>query len=394
MHAQVLQHSELEIPDRPGTQPLSLGVEEEFLVVDGPTGRVAPYAAGILDAAPPAMRDRLQPELTAAQVETVTIPHQDLRALGRDLLRCRRMVASLAARAGCAMVASGTAVLEASPPTPLTDRPRYRLMAREYGPLLDGQGVCGCHVHVGMADREEAVQVSNHLRPWLPVLQALSANSPFAAGRDSGYASWRAVTWSRWPAAGPPPYLESADHYDHLVGAMVTSGVILDAAMVYWYARPSERVPTLEVRVADVLPTGAEATLLAGLVRGLAATALADLRRGEAAPRVPDELLRAAHWRAARDGLDGDGLDPFSERLVPAWDLVDRLVERIWPALAQAGDLPLVRHLLEQVRARGSGAARQRAAYAERGLLSDVVEMLVRQTVQRTADEAELRAVG
>nr|BFE81772.1 hypothetical protein GCM10020093_043730 [Planobispora longispora] len=137
--------------------------------------------------------------------------------------------------------------------------------------------------------------------------------------------------------------------------ALIRSGVILDEAMVYWLARPSHHLPTVEVRVADVCATAEEAVAYAAIVRALVATVLRDIRSGTPPPRPPEALLEAAYWRAARDGLEGEGLDPVTGTPVPAWRLVDGLMARIGPALAAAGDLPMVTERLFLLRCLGSG---------------------------------------
>lgn len=360
---------------------LTLGVEEEFLLVDPRSGRVVPAAREIRGRAAGPGADRLVFELTQFQLESNSAVHTTLRDLHGDLLEMRHAAAAAAASVGLGLVACGAPLDGNAGVPPLSSCPRYHAMLREFGAVMDGQGVCGCHIHVGIADREEAVRVSNHLRPWLPVLQALTANSPIADGRDTGYASWRALVMGRWPSTQPPPYFRSLRHYESLVDGMLAGGTIMDRGMIYWLVRLSDHVPTLEIRAADVCPTAGEAVLLAGLVRGLAETALRQVRAGVPAPEVEDTLLRAAYWRAARDGVDGEALDPLAGARVPAWRLVDRLLEHVRPVLEENGDWTPLTLQLDRLRHSGSGAARQRAAHARSGRLGDVIEMLMAQTV-------------
>ncbi|WP_068925325.1 carboxylate-amine ligase [Planobispora rosea] len=376
-------------PPRPGAEALPVGVEEEFFLFDPRTGRTIPRAAGVLDAVRDP--DRVQREFAACQVETASSPHTDLGELQRELVRLRSELSGAARRAGCRLTACGSAPFENSATgATVTDIPRYLRIARAYGAIARGEKCCGCHVHVEVPDREEAVQVCNHLRPWFPTLLALTANSPFTAGRDSGYASWRTIAWGRWPTVGPPPLLDSAADYRATVDALVRSGVILDEAMVYWLARPSHHLPTVEVRVADVCATAEETVAYAAIVRALVTTVLHDIRSGVPAPRPVEALLEGAHWRAARDGLEGQGVDPFTGAPVPAWRLVDELMARIGPALAAAGDLPMVTERLFLLRCLGSGAARQRAVYGQRSNLQDVVAWMGRQTAPVTVCDLPL----
>jgi carboxylate-amine ligase len=356
----------------------TVGVEEEFLLVDRDTRVPTPCASMVLKSAGEVLGDQIQAELFPTQVEACTRPVRTLEELRRDLTRLRAAVAAAAAESGCLAVASGTAVVPAPGPFEVTGQSRYLRMAAEFGAVTDalGSGVCGCHVHVAVSCRDEAVRLGNHLRPWLPAVGALAANSPFHDGWDSGYASWRAMSWSQWPGVGPAPLLPDAAAYDALVDALIASGFMLDRGMIYWYARPSEHCPTLEVRVADVNSDLDTVVLLAALLRGLAATLLAAVHADEAAPAVPDRLLQAAHWRAARDGLAGLGLDLATGRTRPAAELVDALVERAAPGLEASGDTDDVRRLWQRVRAARGGAACQREAYRRRGDLRDVVDVL------------------
>ncbi|PSL43153.1 carboxylate-amine ligase [Saccharothrix carnea] len=363
-----------------GAQAPTLGVEEEFLLVEPGTGVPVPRGAEVVEAARSRFAVDLDVELAQAQVETRTPVCRDLADVRRQLLGLRLVAAEAAHALGCRLLAV------AAPPVGGRDGPtsageRYHHLTEDYRLLAVEQSICGCHVHVAVPDPETAVQVCNHVRPWLPVLGTVTANSPFAHGVDTGYASWRSVVWSRWPGAGPPPYFESFAHYESTCDVLLAAGAAHDRRMVYWDVRPSSHLPTVEVRVADVAATVDEAVLLAALVRGLVCAALADLRRGLRAPAVPTEVLRAATWRAARDGVTGLSLDVLSGHLVPARLLLDRLLHRVEDHL---DDVDLVRRLLSTLDTEGGGADRQRRAFARAGRMSDVLDRLARDTLAGT----------
>ena len=250
----------------------TFGVEEEFLLVDPRTGEPAPRNTEV--AAEAERRGvELQLELSSCQVETTSSVATTSAELGEELTRLRRTAAQAAEAVGVQLLASG--LPPATPHEfPVTDTERYRRIGAEFGMVAHEQGICGCHVHVQVPDRAAAIHVSNWLRPWLPSLLALSANSALYRNADSGYASWRSVLWRRWPAAGPPPFFASPDEYDRAVRMLVDTGVILDQDMIYWDVRPSANFPTVEVRVADVPATVAETVLLATLIRAAVMTAL------------------------------------------------------------------------------------------------------------------------
>jgi carboxylate-amine ligase len=347
---------------------LTVGVEEEFLLVDPGTGRVTPAVDEVYTHVPPQLREQVQHEYLTTQIEIGSAPVVGLEALGRSLSALRTALADAADRAGVRLIAVGTAPIGGAPPAPVVDNPRFHRMVERFGALSTDPGLNGLHVHVGIPDRETGVQVLNHLRPWLPLFAAAAANSPFFDGRDTGYASWRALLWNMWPSVGPTPYLESAAHYDEMVRRLIDTGALLDEGQNYWFARLSNHLPTVELRIGDVCPTVDDAILLAALARGLVATVLEDVDAGRAASPVPHQVLTAAHWRAAHDGLEGLAVDPGSGQSVPAWRLMRRLVDLVTPALERHGDLATVTLLLGRLRAHGCGAARQRAVAGRDGV--------------------------
>jgi carboxylate-amine ligase len=174
--------------------------------------------------------------------------------------------------------------------------------------------------------------------------------------------------------AGPPPYFASAAHYDDLVGTLLGCGALMDTGTIFWDVRPSARLPTVEVRLADVAPTAADAAVLAALIRALVREASRAVAGGERAPDPPQEMLRAAYWLAARNGLAGRGLDVRTGRAAGQRALAGDLLAHALPALSAAGDLGFVTAGVRRLLTGGTGAERQRAAYRRRGLLSDVVD--------------------
>ncbi|GHJ45563.1 putative glutamate--cysteine ligase 2-3 [Catellatospora sp. TT07R-123] len=357
------------------------GVEEEFLVVDAQTRAPVPRAQELIDAAKPRLDGRVSGEITTWQLETRTHPCTSAAEVLAQLREARTEVGKQAHELGVRLIASGSPVLGAAVPPPMTQGPRQTLGQQTFRGLHDELAICALHVHVEMPDRDHAVRVSNLLRPYLPVLLTLTANSPYWDGRDSGYASWRTMTWPRWPVAGPPPEFASAEHYDEVVGTLLAAGALVDRGTVFWDVRPSASHPTLEVRVADVPITAEESALYAALVRALVAHLSARLDAGEASPQIPGELMRTAYWRAARDGLCGDGVDLRTGVLTPAFALLDRMVDEIGPVLDANGDAGAVAGWLASLRHGGIGAQRQRAAARRNGRLADVVDYLAEQTI-------------
>ncbi|MET8063400.1 glutamate--cysteine ligase, partial [Micromonospora sp. NPDC005313] len=345
-----------------GTDLLTVGVEEEFLLADPHTGTAVPAVDLVMEQVPAELRGQVEREFQTSQIEIGSPPGLDLSSIRHSLSMLRGELADAAERAGVRLLAIGTGPVD-GPVPPVVDKPRFDRMIERFRLLVPGPGNNGMHIHVGIPDPDTGVQVLNHVRPWLPILQAATANSPFARGEDTGYASWRSVEWERWPSVAPTPYLESHEHYERLIRQLIASGVMLDEGMLYWYARLSAKYPTVEIRIGDVCPSVDDAVLVAALVRALVATALTDIAAGRPAVNTDHHLLVAAHWRAAHDGLEGEGVDLTDGELRPAWELLDRLVDRLRPELERHGDLDRVTDLLGGLRRHGSGAARQRAVF-------------------------------
>jgi carboxylate-amine ligase len=364
------------------TAPPRFGVEEEFFVVDAQTGAPAPRAAEVVDSAKAVLGPRVSGEITTLQLETRTDPCLTLAELGEQLSGARKVAADSAMALGLRLIASGTSVIASAVPPPMTTGPRQDQGTAAFRGLHDELAVCALHVHVEMPGRELALAVSNQLRPYLPVLLTLTANSPFWDNRDSGYASWRTMTWPRWPVAGPPPVFDSPSHYDQVVETALAAGALVDRGTIFWDVRPSDRHPTLEIRVADTAATATDAACYAAVVRALVVHLSTLVSEGHGTPRPGAELLRLAYWRAARDGLAGHGVDVLTGQLTPAAELAQRLVEEISPVLQAYGEHEAVREWLAGLLASGTGADRQRQAARDCGELPGVVTYLANQTLK------------
>jgi glutamate---cysteine ligase / carboxylate-amine ligase len=315
-------------------------------------------------------------------IETNTPVCTTLAEVRQALRRARRALVEAAGRHGLAIAAAGTHPFSSWADQEVTDKTRYHNLAADYRQLFREEVVFGCHVHVGFDDREAAIQAMNRVRPWLPVLLALSANSPFWVGADTGYASYRTEVWNRWPTAGMPQSFASRAEYDALVETLMATGSVREPTKLYWDVRPSARQETLEFRVADSVMAVDEAVMVAGLVRALAVTAHAAADRGDPDPRPRPELLRAAKWRAARHGLEADLVDVLAGQARPAAELVEAFLAEVRPALEEAGDLEEVTELVRVTLAGGTGAARQRQVFRRTGRLEDVVDLVVEATAR------------
>jgi glutamate---cysteine ligase / carboxylate-amine ligase len=352
-----------------------MGVEEEFLIVDGGSGHPLPLGEVLeqLSDFP-----RLTSEMKQEQIETCTLPRILLAELADDISAGRKSADAAARRAGARAAALATSPL----PVESTIAPGERcaqLMER-FGLTAVEQLTGGCHVHVEIESEEEGVAILDRIRIWLPVLLAISANSPYWNDVDSSYASYRWQAWSRWPTTGAADIYGSAADYHREMGQILSSGVPLDKANLYLDARLSHKHPTVEVRVADVCLFADDTVLLAALVRGLAETAARQWRDGMDPVPASARQLQLASWQASRYGLEGELADPLTGKPRAAFEVVTALLEDLRPVLEEQGEFNTVEFLLFQVLSRGTGAAVQRESYARGASTRDVVADAVRIT--------------
>jgi carboxylate-amine ligase len=348
----------------------TIGVEEEYLLLDPVTGLPVPQADKVRAAAGMGhlvTDQEVQYELLQAQVEVATPVCETLEEVGGHLLRLRHAVGVAAEEYGCRIGVCGTPPLRHGHPIAVTDQARYRAMVTQAPQLVAEQLVNGTHVHVAVPDREAGVQVLNRIRSRLPTLTAMAANSPLWDGHDTGFASWRTVIFSRWPVSGMPPHFRDAADYDRRVERLLDSGLISDTGQLYWQARLSATYPTIELRCPDVQLRADEAVMLAAIIRALVETALAEAAADAPLPDCAPELLQAAMWHAARHGL-GDTLIDADGTPHRAGDVLYEFLRHVAPALDASGDSRQVMSLVHRLLQDGTGADRQRAALAHGGL--------------------------
>lgn len=349
------------------------GVEEELLLVHDVT--LLPLPAGAWAAT---LRKQVAPtghrvtvELQQEQLEVISPPRTTLAGQLAAIRIGRALADEAAARVGGRVVALPTAP---GPVTPhLMPDPRYRRIGERFGLTAAEMLINGLHVHVQIDSRQEGVAVLDRIRVWLPTVLALSANSPYWHGTDTGYASYRYQALSRWPTSGPTDVFGSPEGYDRYRAALLATQVPLDAAMLYLDARLAEKYPTVEVRVADVCLSCEHAAVIATLFRALVETAARAWRRGDRAPDVPASLLTAWSWRASHGGLEDELIDPATGTPRPAGDVVDRLLHLLRPVLAEYREEEAVTAVLGDILRNGAGSRHQRRAYAARHDFRDVV---------------------
>ncbi|MFL6099780.1 MAG: glutamate--cysteine ligase [Actinomycetales bacterium] len=356
----------------------TVGVEQELLLFERGTAHLARLGDALADPqdGPPGDTpghplSTVEHEFKRAQIEAATSPHERISDLRKDVEGGRHEIARRAAARESIVTALATDPAAGVAITTKDDR--YAQMVALYGSVADSQLACGLHVHVSVTSNEEGVQILDRVGPWLPVLLAMSANSPYYQGRDTGYASFRSVMWGLWPTSGPTELFGDYASYRAVADQLISTGAAIDEAMVYFDARLSSRYPTVEIRVMDIPALSADVALLAALCRGLVQTAAEEAERGHPPTGLSRAVLRAMTWRAARHGITEQLVPADGSSPAPAGQVVAELVEHVRPALETSGDLALVQRGVAELFARGGGASMQRDAFRQRGSLVDVV---------------------
>lgn len=358
----------------------TVGVEEEYQLVDAETGALCSRAREVLTTDWSA---EIRPELQETTLEIGSRICTSTAALDSELRRLRFQVAATAAVVGLEIAAAGVHPFSRWEAHRLAQEERYRAIAERYGRIARDEHNFGMHIHIGIPPRFDRIRLQNVVRHYAPHLIALAASSPFYEGEDTGYASYRMVLWRRWPNAGIPPRLESEKEYRSLLELLLTTGAIGDPRSHYWSVRPHAVYPTLEIRVTDVCPRVDDAVALAALVRALV-VAVAEGRLREPASNLPDgtlvTLLAINEWRAMRYGLGGWLVDPSAPGgRLPVRSAVLRLVDEVAPTAEEIGEGAMPGAITELLE-RGNGADRMRRIHAAYGGLVPVVEWVIGET--------------
>src|SRR5918998_2755763 len=350
------------------TTPYTIGLEEEFQLVDPSTRELAPAIETVLDTLPSGF-DLMAPELFQDCVEMRTPVYSSVAKLTRELRGLRSEVAKAANKAGARLGGSGLHPISDPFVQRFTPGERYERMEEELGALARLQIIYALHVHVGVPDAEAAIRATNALLRHVPLLVALSANSPFWNGMDTEFSSARVKIRDASPRSGLPPTFRSWDEFERYTEALVAMGNIPDYSWFWWDVRPHPRHGTVELRVTDAQAEPDYVVALAALTQCLVATA------GDYAPEDA-RFVSENKWRAIRRGLDARFYDFAAREERGARETARDLVARLRPVAQDLRCEAELEGVLEILR-RGTGADLQRAAYAKSGSLEGVVEYLL-----------------
>ncbi len=357
--------------------PYSLGIEEEFQILDGETlGLVSGIESilGVFEGDKQA--DRVKPELLQSVVEVSTRIARTVPEAVEDLADLRSRLRQAAEEHDASIASAGTHPFARYRRQEITERPRYVRIARRLRWLAERQVIFGLHIHVGIGSADKAMACANGMRRLLPALLALSANSPFWQGRATGLASNRIKVNESLPRAGMPPVFDSFAEFEVWVDTGVRTGCFPDYTHLWWDMRPHPRLGTLEIRICDAQTRLDSVASVTALVQSLVATIGSDFDCGAVAAPGPDVVIEENRWRATRDGLDAMLIDFDGGGERPARDMILELVDRCLPAAEVLGCVDELEGV-ERIVRHGNGADEQRRVFEETGSLYNVTRWLV-----------------
>ncbi|HEY4033496.1 MAG TPA: carboxylate-amine ligase [Ktedonobacteraceae bacterium] len=364
----------------------TLGVEEEFQMVDRNTGQLVSHIHTILGKGAPILGDFIKAETPQCSVELNTHICPNITALHLDLQQKQNMLARLLEEDGLTFIRAGTHPTSHWHDQRHTHMQRYDDLIEELQDAARSSIVFGLHIHVGIQRHEIAIPLMNQLRTWLPHLLALSSNSPFWMGRNSGIKSYRSIVRKSYPRTGIPNPFASTAEFDHYVADLVNSGCIDNAKKIWWDIRPHPFFDTIEFRICDMPATIEDSIALAALCQALVAKLTWLHKRNMQTHVFPSHYIEENKWRAARYGLDAQIIDFGQQRSLSMRDSINELldfVDDVLDDLDTRHEIHYLRALLED--SRGTGADRQLAVYRETNNANAVTDYLLQTAMEGIA---------
>jgi carboxylate-amine ligase len=367
----------------------TVGIEEEFQLVDPDTRELRSSVTQILNSGREILGDQIKQEMFQAMVEVGTSICRDVEEARSEVVRLRDAVMQLAEQVGCKVIASGTHPMSHWEDLDITQSERYVVLERDLQRVARTIAVYGLHVHVGLTNRDLAVEIMNEARYFLPHLLALSSNSPFWEARDTGLKSYRTVIWGRMPRSGIPDTFSSWEDYSRFVGILMKTNSIDEPKKIWWDIRPHPKFDTLEFRVCDMPTLVSDTVALAALFQAIVAK-LAQLRSRNLGFRVyPRALIMENRWRAMRYGVEGNLIDFGKVEEVPMRQLAAELLDFIDDVVDDLGSRQALARVMA-IAEGGSGADKQLEVYRRTGDLASVVDFLIEETRREVRAPASL----
>ena len=361
----------------------TLGIEEEFQMVDRQTGQLCPHILKILEKGNSSLGEQIKPEMLQSAVEIVTGICSDIPSARRELRSLRQTLISLLEGDGVGLISAGTHPESLWQEQISMSNPRYSELEEDLQDIARSILIFGLHVHVGVKNQEAAVELMNQARSWLPQLLALSTNSPFWAGRFTGIKSYRSVVWRPFPRNGIPDTFASWNDFDRYVQTLIRTGCIDNGKKIWWDIRPHPFFNTIEFRICDMPASFDDSIALAALCQALIAKLTWQHTHNRASDILPRPLIEENKWRAMRYGLDGDVLDFSRDRRLTMRESIHELLDFVDDVVDDLGsrhEINYLRLLLDDPS--GTGADRQIEIYKRTDNIHAVTEYLMEQALQ------------
>jgi carboxylate-amine ligase len=360
-------------------EKFTLGIEEEFQILDSETYNLRSHMSKILEGGKVLLKERIKEEMHQAVVEMGTNVCENITQARDEVSYLRQQVIELAGKEGLKVAASGTHPFSNWSEQLITPNPRYDELIAEMKDVARSNLIFGMHVHVGIPSREEGLHIMNVARYFLPHLYALSTNSPFWEGRDTGFKSFRSKIFDKFPRTGIPPYFGSVAEYDKFVEVLVKTKCIDNGKKIWWDIRLHPFYPTVEFRVCDMVMTVDEVVCIAAIMQCIIAKLHKLHQKNQSFRTYRRVLINENKWRAARYGIEAKLIDFGKEEEVPFKTLISELLDFIEDVVDELGcrnEVNYVYQILEQ----GTGADRQLKVFDETKDLKEVVKYTVSQT--------------
>ncbi|MBM3463885.1 MAG: carboxylate-amine ligase [Armatimonadetes bacterium] len=362
------------------SETFTIGIEEEFQIVDPHSGELRSHVAQMMEEGRLSLGDRIKPEMHQAVIEVGTGICKNIQQARDDVLRARQTVAEVARHAGLAMVAAGTHPFSDWRVQDITEHERYKEIVEDLQDIARSNLIFGLHVHIGISDRNLAIDIMNAARYFLPHVLALSTNSPFWLGRNTGFKSTRTTIFKRFPRTGIPEYFGSYAEYESYISTLVRTHCIDNGRKIWWDVRPHSIFDTIEFRICDIPMFAEETITLAALFQAIVAK-LVKLRESNMGFRLYRRaLIEENKWRAARYGLDGKLIDFGKKIELSARELIPELLHFVDDVLDDLGSRREVEAVFDILK-NGTGADRQLRVYQETGDLRKVVHYLMHESL-------------
>jgi glutamate---cysteine ligase / carboxylate-amine ligase len=358
---------------------LTVGIEEEFQIVDAETRELKAHIDAVLEAAGPTLGELVKPEMMQSVVEVGTKVCADVQEARSEIVRLRSTLVDILSRSGLRLASAGTHPFSRWQDQLVTDKDRYKVLEEEMQDVVRELLIFGLHVHVGIPEDGLRIELMNEARYFLPHLLAFSTSSPFWMGRNTGVKSYRSVLWSRFPRTNVPPDFSSFDEFRNFVELLVKTGSIEDGSKIWWDLRPHHLYPTLEFRICDAATRVDETICFAALFQAICAKLLKLRRQNLGFRKYAPRLIRENKWRALRFGIQGNLIDFGREQEVPERDLGEELLDFLDDVVDELGSRTEVEYL-RTILDEGTSADRQLRVFAETGDLNAVVDHIVTET--------------